>query len=65
MFLRSVILTADKAKDNYNTQPVMPTESEVTTTQKKRKGDEQGKISYVLFIYFVYYQPNEKDLCSF
>jgi hypothetical protein len=41
-----VLLTADKAKDNYKTQSVMPTdESGATTTQNKRKGDEQGNIS--------------------
>jgi hypothetical protein len=40
-----VLLTADKARDNYKTQSVMPTESGATTTQKKLKDDEQGNIS--------------------
>jgi hypothetical protein len=47
-----VILTGDTAKGNYKTQPEVPTESEATTIQKKRKGDKQGNITYVLFISF-------------
>jgi hypothetical protein len=44
VFLRHVPLTADKAKDNYKTQSEILTESGATTTQTKRKGDEQGNI---------------------